>query len=75
MSRNLDRRVEVSVPIYDSDLKKEILGFLDLQWSDNTSARILDNALNNTINNQGNYPLSTSQLSFYDFLQTIGSKG
>ncbi|HWR99727.1 MAG TPA: polyphosphate kinase 1 [Prolixibacteraceae bacterium] len=75
MSRNLDRRVEVSVPIYDSDLKKEILGFLDLQWSDNTSARILDNALNNTINNQGNYPLSTSQLSFYDFLQSIGSKG
>lgn len=75
MSRNLDRRVEVSVPIYDPKLKNELLGFLDLQWKDNTSARILDNELNNTINNQGNHPLVTSQLSFYDFLQFIRSEG
>jgi len=71
MSRNLDRRVEVTVPISDPQLKKELIGFLDLQWSDNTSARILDNGLTNQINKQGEYPLITSQLAFYDFLQSI----
>jgi polyphosphate kinase len=70
MSRNLDRRVEVTVPIYDPDMKKELLGFLNLQWSDNTSARILDNELTNQINNKGNLPPLTSQLAFYDLLQS-----
>ncbi len=71
MTRNLDRRVEVSVPIYDPEMKKELLGFLDLQWKDNTSARILDNGLSNKINNQGTFPPITSQMAFYDFLQSI----
>jgi polyphosphate kinase len=70
MSRNLDRRVEVTVPIYDPDMKKELWGFLNLQWSDNTSARILDNELTNQINNIGNLPPLTSQLAFYDLLQS-----
>ena len=71
MTRNLDRRVEVTVPIYDPELKKELLGFLDLQWKDNTSARILDNGLSNQINNQGTFPPLTSQLAFYELLQSI----
>jgi len=74
MSRNLDRRVEVSVPIYDPELKKELTGFLNLQWQDNTSARILDNCLTNQINNLGKYPRITSQLEFYDFLQSSRTK-
>lgn len=75
MSRNLDRRVEVTAPIYDANLKKELIGFLDLQWEDNTSARVLDNDLTNQINNQANQPLLTSQLAFYEFLQSIQTKG
>jgi len=75
MSRNLDRRVEVTVPVFNEELKKELKGFLDLQWKDNTSARILDNGLTNQINNQGEYPLITSQLAFYDFLQSLHTKG
>ncbi len=75
MSRNLDRRVEVAVPIYDPDMKKELTGFLDLQWKDSTAARILDNDLTNQINNQHIQPLLTSQLAFYDFLQSIRAKG
>jgi polyphosphate kinase len=74
MSRNLDRRVEVTVPLYDPDLKKEILGFLDLQWRDNTSARVLDNELTNQINNPGTGTLLTSQLAFYDFLQSLHTR-
>ena len=71
MSRNLDRRVEVTVPIYDPALKKELTGFLDLQWADNTSARVLDNGLTNQIHNQDNYPFVTAQLAFYEFLQSV----
>jgi polyphosphate kinase len=70
MSRNLDRRVEVTVPIYDPDMKKELIEFLNLQWKDNTSARILDNDLTNRINNQENNPDLTSQLAFYDSLKS-----
>ena len=71
MSRNLDRRVEVTVPIYDIDMKKELKGFLELQWNDNTSARILDNKLSNKINNHGQLPPITSQVAFYDFLRSV----
>jgi polyphosphate kinase len=74
MSRNLDRRVEVSVPIYDPDLKKELTGFFALQWKDNTAARILDNDFTNKINRQGKNQLLTSQLAFYDFLRSVRKK-
>jgi polyphosphate kinase len=69
MSRNLDRRVEVAVPIYDKEIKGELLDFFDRQWLDNTAARILDNGLNNRIQNQGVEPKVKSQLSYYDYLR------
>jgi polyphosphate kinase len=42
MTRNLDHRVEVACPIYDDDIKKELRAQFDIQWRDNTKARILD---------------------------------
>jgi len=69
MSRNLDRRVEVAVPIYDKEIKEELLDFFNMQWQDNTAARILDNNLNNIIRNQGKEPQIKSQLGFYDYLR------
>lgn len=42
MTRNLDERVEVSVPIFDENLKTEIRDVLNLQLRDNTKARIVD---------------------------------
>jgi polyphosphate kinase len=73
MSRNLDRRVEVSVPVYDPEIKGELKKFMDLQWKDNTSARILDNQLTNQINDCGDAPKLTAQLAFYDILQSAGT--
>ena len=69
MTRNLDRRVEVAVPIYDQEIKEELIDFFNLQWQDNTSARILDNDLNNVIKNLGKQPQVKSQLAFYDYLR------
>ena len=68
MTRNLDRRVEVAVPIYDQEIKKELIDFFNLQWEDNTASRSLDNDLNNTIKNQGELPQIKSQLIFFDYL-------
>jgi polyphosphate kinase len=42
MTRNLDRRIEVSTPIYDERLQGEISAMLDLQLKDNVKRRKLD---------------------------------
>ncbi len=42
MTRNIDNRVEVSCPIYDKDVKQEIMNTLDICWSDNVKARLIN---------------------------------
>jgi polyphosphate kinase len=42
MTRNLSYRIETCFPLYDADLKQEIMDMLDLQFNDNVKARILD---------------------------------
>ena len=74
MTRNLDRRVEVAVPIYDPEIKEELINFFNLQWTDNTAARILDNNLNNVIKDQDKSPKIKSQLQFYDYLRERNSQ-
>ncbi|WP_300409583.1 polyphosphate kinase 1 [Lagierella sp.] len=44
MTRNLVRRVEVMVPIYDEFIKKKIIEYMDIQWKDNTKARIMNSS-------------------------------
>lgn len=40
--RNLDKRVEVTTPIYDKEIQKHMGEFLNLQLKDNVKARIID---------------------------------
>ena len=47
MTRNLDRRVEVSVPITDPVLQSQIVQFLEDQMKDNLHARLLDASMSN----------------------------
>ncbi len=42
MERNLDWRVEVAFPVYDPELKREVIEMMELQTGDDTKARILD---------------------------------
>ena len=42
MKRKLNRRIEVAFPLYDPTLREETRAFLELQWADDTKARILD---------------------------------
>ena len=67
MGRNLDRRVEVACPVYDPELKKELLKMFDIQWKDNSSARILDNGLSNKLKKTRGRMISARHV-FYDYL-------
>lgn len=43
MTRNLDKRVEVGVPILDKSIQREIMDHLELQWKDNVKSRCQNN--------------------------------
>ena len=47
MTRNLDKRIEVTTPILDESVKGEILNIFEIQWKDNVKARIVDVHLRN----------------------------
>jgi polyphosphate kinase len=42
MSRNLDNRSEVAVPIYDPEIRKQLKDIINIQLSGNTKVRIID---------------------------------
>ncbi|QLE02240.1 polyphosphate kinase 1 [Galbibacter sp. BG1] len=47
MTRNLDFRVEVGCPIYDEDIKQELIETFDICWSDNVKARVFSERQDN----------------------------
>ena len=47
MTRNLDHRSEVGVPIYDESIQNHLREIIDTLWSDNMKARILGSKQNN----------------------------
>ena len=49
MKRNLSRRVEIAFPIFDPSHRAEILHILELQWQDDTKARVMDAAQSNAL--------------------------
>lgn len=70
MARNLDNRVEVACPIYNEELKKELLIFFDIQWHDNVASRVLDNNLENRLKSPcAGEEAIRSQSYFYNFLK------
>jgi polyphosphate kinase len=68
MTRNIDQRVEVGVPIYDARLKQQVLETLDIQWRDNVKARIIDAKQSNAYVKRGNKRSIRSQQQIYDYL-------
>jgi polyphosphate kinase len=47
MTRNLDGRVEITCPIYDEDIKKQIIDTFNLGWKGNVKARFHSEKLEN----------------------------
>lgn len=47
MRRNLEHRVEATCPVWNGELKQELIDILNIQLEDNVKARWLDNELSN----------------------------
>ena len=67
MNRNLSRRIEAAFPIYDKDLKTEILETLNIQWKDNVKARIIDANNSNEFRKNNNGIAVRSQTTTYHY--------
>jgi polyphosphate kinase len=70
MTRNLSKRVEVAVPVYDEVIRRQIRTMLELQLADNTKARIIDAAQSNRYFPQTEEAVR-AQEAFRDFLRTL----
>ncbi|MBQ4798577.1 polyphosphate kinase 1 [Pseudoalteromonas sp. MMG006] len=69
MTRNLEHRVEVGVPILDARLKRLIIDILELQFKDRTKARLIDSEQKNAYVRRGNRKKIRSQIAIYDHLK------
>lgn len=69
MTRNLENRVEVSCPISDPDLQKQLCDIFEISWQDTQKARIIDQKQEN------NYKKSNqkirSQQEIYEYFNRI----
>lgn len=67
MNRNLDSRVEVTCPIYDDAIKKELIDNFDIGWKGNVKARIHSENLDNKYRIRGSKPTFRAQLETYNY--------
>ncbi len=65
MTRNLDNRVEVTCPILQEDLKKEILDIFNIYWSDSIKARLINSNSKSRITNQKSFKSQEKMYNYY----------
>ena len=66
MTRNIENRVEVAVPIYDTSLQQQILDVFDITWKDNHKARIINKYPQNQFKKASGENVR-SQWAIYDY--------
>ncbi len=66
MTRNIENRVEVGCPIYDPEIRQELIDTFEISWKDNVKARRFNrNQDNRYVRN--NKPKLRSQFALYDY--------
>ena len=66
MTRNIENRVEVAAPIYDTDLQRQITEVFDIIWNDNVKARRLNGPIQNAFIKNNSAPIR-SQFEIFDY--------
>ena len=69
MTRNLDERVEVTCPIYDQGIKKELIDNFDIGWKGNVKVRLHSYKLDNKYRARNHNPIFRAQLETYKYYQ------
>ncbi|MBW4362250.1 polyphosphate kinase 1 [Flavobacterium taihuense] len=69
MTRNIDARVEVTCPIYDQEIKNELIDNFDIGWKGNVKARYHSYKLDNKYRIRNNNPIFRAQLETYKYYQ------
>jgi polyphosphate kinase len=74
MGRNLNRRVEVTLPIYDQSIQRQLRDHFDILWKDNSKSRIFD------AQQQNNYrmlhgPKVKAQEELHSYVRNMLRKG
>lgn len=67
MTRNIDARVEVTCPIYDEDIKKELIETFEIGWKANVKARIHSENLKNEYRKVDGEKPFRAQLEMYNY--------
>ena len=69
MTRNIDARVEVTCPIYDEDIKNELIETFDIGWKGNVKVRFHSEKLDNKYRLRGDNPIFRAQFETYKYYE------
>jgi polyphosphate kinase len=73
MPRNLDRRIEVTCPVFDPEIRKQIADVFEIQWHDNVKARLFDETQSNSLVISDRSPLR-SQTEVHNYIRKISER-
>ena len=71
MTRNIYERVEVGCPIYDSEIKKQIIEIFSIAWNDNIKSRNVNHDNNPSKSNKTNKKRIRSQWEIHEYFKSL----
>lgn len=74
MQRNLDYRVEVTTPVYDTNIKRQLRDHIEIIWKDNVKARWFSEEQNNEYRSIKG-PKIRSQYALHDYVKNQLKRG
>lgn len=73
MTRNFENRIEVSCPIYNPDLQKQILDTFNISWKDNVKSKLLNKSKERNVRKK-NIMRIRSQFEIYKYFKNLTHK-
>jgi len=69
MTRNIDARVEVTCPIYDKEIKQDLIDTFEIGWKANVKARLHSDKFENQYRKRGDEKPFRAQQEMYKYYQ------
>lgn len=69
MTRNIDARVEVTCPIYDEEIKQDLIDTFEIGWKANVKARLHSDKFENLYRKRGDDKIFRAQQEMYKHYQ------